>query len=107
MQAIILAALLMASQLYAQQQTQNPAITRHDTIHTNPDQQAGQLFVEAESFAEKGGWKTDQQFIDQMGSSYLIAHGMGVPVSDAKGTGTIPHFCERKATGCYFGRHWK
>ena len=25
----------------------------------------------------------DQQFMDLMGSPYLIAHGMGVPVSDA------------------------
>ena len=26
----------------------------------------------------------DQQFIDQMGSSYLMAHGMGKPVEDAE-----------------------
>lgn len=41
------------------------------------------VLVEAESFSDKGGWKVDQQFMDQMGSPYLIAHGMGVPVSDA------------------------
>lgn len=41
------------------------------------------LFVEAESFQQKGGWKVDQQFMDQMGSPYLLAHGMGVPVKDA------------------------
>lgn len=44
---------------------------------------AQEILVEAESFANKGGWKTDQQFMDQMGSPYLIAHGMGVPVADA------------------------
>lgn len=41
------------------------------------------VLVEAESFTEKGGWKVDQQFMDQMGSPYLLAHGMGVPVEDA------------------------
>lgn len=41
------------------------------------------LFVEAESFMKKGGWRVDQQFMDQMGSPYLIAHGMGKPVADA------------------------
>lgn len=42
------------------------------------------IFIEAESFSDKGGWKVDQQFMDQMGSPYLLAHGMGVPVEDAK-----------------------
>ena len=41
------------------------------------------LLVEAESFANKGGWAVDQQFMDQMGSPFLIAHGMGIPVKDA------------------------
>ncbi|MCQ2114581.1 MAG: FAD-dependent oxidoreductase [Bacteroidales bacterium] len=42
-----------------------------------------QVFVEAENFSSKGGWQVDQQFMDIMGSPYLIAHGMGIPVSDA------------------------
>ena len=41
------------------------------------------LFLEAESFAEHGGWKLDTQFIDEMGSPYLLAHGLGKPVEDA------------------------
>ena len=41
------------------------------------------IFLEAESFENHGGWALDQQFMDQMGSPYLIAHGMGVPVGDA------------------------
>ena len=41
------------------------------------------VIVEAESFSRRGGWVVDQQFMDLMGSPYLIAHGMGVPVSDA------------------------
>jgi len=48
------------------------------------------LFVEAESFAEKGGWKIDQQSFDVMGSSYLLAHGMGRPVLDAVTTVNFP-----------------
>ncbi len=41
------------------------------------------LLIEAESFMNKGGWLTDPQFVEQMGSPYLIAHGMGVPVEAA------------------------
>jgi hypothetical protein len=41
------------------------------------------VLVEAESFDQTGGWVVDQQFIGQIGSSYLMAHGMGVPVTDA------------------------
>lgn len=48
------------------------------------------IFVEAEAFADKGGWSVDQQFMDQMGSPYLIAHGMGVPVADASTAVEIP-----------------
>ncbi|MCL2742268.1 MAG: FAD-dependent oxidoreductase [Planctomycetaceae bacterium] len=41
------------------------------------------VFIEAEAFADKGGWSVDQQYMDVMGSPVLIAHGMGVPVADA------------------------
>ena len=44
---------------------------------------ADQVFVEAESFREHGGWSLDTQFIEGMGSPYLLAHGMGDPVKDA------------------------
>lgn len=44
---------------------------------------AGELLVEAESFQASGGWKLDTQFIDEMGSPYLLAHGLGRPVADA------------------------
>lgn len=42
--------------------------------------------IEAESFSDKGGWVIDSQFMDQMGSPYLMAHGLGTPVTDAKTT---------------------
>lgn len=41
------------------------------------------VLVEAESFASYGGWGLDTQFIRNMGSPYLIAHGLGKPVEDA------------------------
>lgn len=44
---------------------------------------AKDLLVESESFSHKGGWLVDQQFMDLMGSPYLLAHGMGLPVQDA------------------------
>ena len=44
---------------------------------------AAEVLLETESFTQKGGWAVDQQFMDLMGSPYLIAHGMGVPVADA------------------------
>ncbi len=47
---------------------------------------AQSLFIEAESFQHKGGWVVDQQFMDLMGSPYLMAHGLGVPVEDATTT---------------------
>ncbi len=49
---------------------------------------ADQVLVEAESFAEPGGWVLDTQFIHLMGSPYLLAHGLGQPVADA--TTTVP-----------------
>ena len=51
---------------------------------------AGEILVEAESFGTKGGWVVDQQFMDFMGSPYLLAHGMGVPVQDASTEIDIP-----------------
>jgi len=41
------------------------------------------LLIEAESFKNPGGWVIDQQFMDYMGSPFLLAHGMGIPVEDA------------------------
>ncbi len=51
---------------------------------------AAEVLVEAESFTDRGGWKIDQQFMDQMGSPYLLAHGLGYPVRDAVTTVAFP-----------------
>ena len=45
---------------------------------------AADVLVEAEGFDERGGWVVDQQFMDVMGSSYLLAHGLGKPVENAR-----------------------
>jgi hypothetical protein len=48
-------------------------------IDANPET----IFLEAESFTNQGGWVIDQQSMEQMGSPYLMAHGLGTPVHDA------------------------
>ncbi|NJN26176.1 MAG: FAD-dependent oxidoreductase [Cyclobacteriaceae bacterium] len=58
------------------------------------------IFVEAESFGQKGGWVIDQQSFDVMKSSYLLAHGMGRPLADASTTIDIP----AKGTYCIWIR---
>ncbi len=54
------------------------------------------VFIEAESFTNKGGWVVDPQFVEQMGSPYLLAHGMGKPVKDAETSVSI------KKAGAYY-----
>lgn len=45
----------------------------------------------ATKFNDKGDWTVEQQFVLQMGSSYLMAHGLGTPLAkDAKTEITIP-----------------
>jgi hypothetical protein len=56
------------------------------TISLVKAQHSPSVLVEAESFDNKGGWVTDQQFIPSMGSPYLLAHGMGEPVDNASAT---------------------
>ena len=50
---------------------------------------AERVDVYANSFRE-GGWKLDVQFMDVMGSPYLIAHGLGFPVPDAVAEVAVP-----------------
>jgi hypothetical protein len=57
--------------------------------------EAHTVLAEAEAFKDLGGWVLDQQFMDQMGSPYLLAHGLGDPVKDATTTVKFP------ATGQY------
>ena len=48
------------------------------------------LLIEAESFKKLGGWLIETQSVLQMGSAYIMAHGMGIPVEDAVTVCTIP-----------------
>ena len=50
------------------------------------------VLVEAESFDSLGGWVLDQQFMDQMGSPFILAHGSGIPVADATTKTPADHF---------------
>jgi len=63
------------------------AVTISTIVSSQPK---NQVFIEAESFQNKGGWVVDQQFMDLMGSPYLMAHGMGIPVADAETSVEFP-----------------
>ena len=58
--------------------------------------QGNSVLIEAESFTDKGGWVVDPQFVEQMGSPYLLAHGLGKPVKDAETSVKI------EKTGVYY-----
>lgn len=57
----------------------------------NNSKQDIEILCEAESFDYYGGWALDSQFEDTMGSPYLLAHGLGKPVEDARTTITISY----------------
>lgn len=48
------------------------------------------IFIEAESLNNHGGWVVDTASAETIGSAYLMAHGMGIPVDDAYGEIHIP-----------------
>jgi len=51
---------------------------------------AAGIWIEAEAFETLGGWVIDQQSLEQVGSAYIMAHGLGIPVQDAETTCTVP-----------------
>jgi hypothetical protein len=55
-----------------------------------PARAVDRVLLEAESFQSHGGWSLDTQFIEIMGSPYLLAHGLGQPVKDATTTARFP-----------------
>ena len=66
------------------------ALAQSSLMAQTSDPKPGLVLVEAESFADKGGWGIDTLSNDVLGSSYLIAHGWGTPVADAKTTVKFP-----------------
>ena len=63
------------------------SIVAKDVSDANTDlsstNQSNSIFLSGSMFDDKGGWTVDSQYIDQMGSTYLLAHGLGRPVKDA------------------------
>ncbi|NUQ01759.1 MAG: FAD-dependent oxidoreductase, partial [Armatimonadetes bacterium] len=55
-----------------------------------PAEDSATVLLEAERFDQSGGWTIDAQFRRQMGSTYLLAAGMGQPVADATTTVQLP-----------------
>jgi len=55
-----------------------------------PSLGAHPVWLETERFDSYGGWTNDSQFIDQVGSPYLMAIGLGKPVDDAVTSVTLP-----------------
>ncbi len=48
------------------------------------------MLIETCGFDDPGGWSIDTQFYQQMGGNYLLAHGMGKPVANAKTKLSLP-----------------
>jgi len=42
-----------------------------------PTEAKYEILIEAEEFDDFGGWTLDSQFETEMGSPYLLAHGLG------------------------------
>ena len=65
------------------------------------------VLVEAEQFADLGGWVVDQQFMDQMGSPYLLAHGLGGAGARRHDDGEFFRAAGNIASGCAPGIGWR
>ena len=48
------------------------------------------IWLEAEAFDRLGGWVVDTQSMERIGSAYVMAHGMGIPVADAETVCRVP-----------------
>ncbi|MGB3771174.1 MAG: FAD-dependent oxidoreductase [Rhodococcus sp. (in: high G+C Gram-positive bacteria)] len=48
------------------------------------------VLVQAKDFTDPGGWTFDAQFAHEMGAPYLLGHGLGAPVADARATIDVP-----------------
>ena len=51
---------------------------------------AAGVLVETCGFEDPGGWVLDTQYYQQMGGCYLLAHGMGRPVANARTRFSVP-----------------
>lgn len=62
------------------------------------------IFIEAESLECRGGWVVDTASAEVLNSAYLMAHGMGAPVEDARGEIDIP--CDGEYSVWALTRDW-
>ena len=53
---------------------------------------------------DAGGWKLDSQFMDVIGTPYLLAHGLGNRVADATATADVPEAGEYRVW--VYARNW-
>ncbi|RBO82465.1 hypothetical protein [Nocardia puris] len=60
----------------------------HATIARQDAPSAAGILLQAKGFHDHGGWLLDSQFDVEM--PCLLAHGLGVPVADARATIEIP-----------------
>ncbi|OZE93189.1 hypothetical protein CH299_27975 [Rhodococcus sp. 14-2686-1-2] len=51
---------------------------------------SSKVLIQAKDFTDAGGWTFDSQFVHEMGAPYLLGHGLGSPVADARTTVDIP-----------------
>ena len=65
--------------------------------------EAEMIWLEAEQFQQPGGWTNDAQFIDQMGSPYLMAIGLGTPVEKRTHRFSVFHGGPLPTVGSYKG----
>ena len=68
---------------YVNERFRAPAVAAHEKLH-------GFIWIEAEGFADYGGWVVDTQFTHKMGSAYLLAPGVLKPVAPASTKVAIP-----------------
>ncbi len=66
------------------------AATASLCLFVSPACPATTIWLETELFGELGGWTNDAQFIDQMGSPFVLAIGLEKPVADAVTLAQVP-----------------
>ena len=59
------------------------AVEQSDAAAPATEMVNGYLWLGAEDFSHRGGWDLDTQFVHLMGSPFLLATGVQVPVEDA------------------------
>jgi hypothetical protein len=68
---------------------QNAVSAQTPLSNPNPFNPSQTVLIEAEYFTDYGGWVHDSQFMDQMGSPFLLAHGLvtalpNIPITKKK-----------------------